>query len=286
MSYEPTHPGASVVAEWLYRELLAVSAAMGLPTHLVFDVLSIEPVRPQDGMVAYADGSGWNPGDGEGFYAYINGAWEILQTGAAAAGTQVGLVSQLPANDLYPMDDFGNPSYKLATAVATSSVTLWPVFFDADGVFDGLQYHVNASHASEVVDFNLYEFLGNGKPGPAVVAVNLPVTATGVQSVAFAATSIAAGWYLAGVHKGAVGSPTFRGIDTSGFTGSWRQVRMLVTDPFSFGMSASEMTSRVVADATLPGGSYTLGGDLTGLVMTTANSTDNTAIPTIMFVKA
>lgn len=37
-----------------------------------------EPSRLVDGMVAYADGTNWNPGDGEGLYARVGGAWQTL----------------------------------------------------------------------------------------------------------------------------------------------------------------------------------------------------------------
>lgn len=37
------------------------------------------PARPVDGMVAYADGTSWNPGGGgEGCYMYYAGAWNRL----------------------------------------------------------------------------------------------------------------------------------------------------------------------------------------------------------------
>jgi len=37
-----------------------------------------EPAPAEDGMIAYADGVNWNPGSGEGFYGYYNGAWHKL----------------------------------------------------------------------------------------------------------------------------------------------------------------------------------------------------------------
>ena len=40
--------------------------------------LHVEPDRPRDGMVVYADGTNWNPGSGEGFYGRQNGAWVKL----------------------------------------------------------------------------------------------------------------------------------------------------------------------------------------------------------------
>jgi len=45
---------------------------------LHLDVLENEPADPFDGMIAYADGTSWDPGSGEGFYGYENGAWVKL----------------------------------------------------------------------------------------------------------------------------------------------------------------------------------------------------------------
>ena len=45
---------------------------------LTLPVLTAEPT-PADGMVAYADGTSWNPGaGGEGVYAYYGAAWNKL----------------------------------------------------------------------------------------------------------------------------------------------------------------------------------------------------------------
>lgn len=40
--------------------------------------LAEEPAHPVDGVIAYADGTNWNPGSGEGFYGYENGSWVKL----------------------------------------------------------------------------------------------------------------------------------------------------------------------------------------------------------------
>lgn len=61
MSYESTFPGESVTPQWLYDELTRVANEMKKAGVLSFEVLSMEPDRPQPGMVACADGSGWNP---------------------------------------------------------------------------------------------------------------------------------------------------------------------------------------------------------------------------------
>lgn len=78
MSYDPTHPGESITVEWLYSELLRVSSEMYKPDILQLEVLHIEPERPQDGMLAFADGTDWNPGSGAGTYERRGGAWVKL----------------------------------------------------------------------------------------------------------------------------------------------------------------------------------------------------------------
>lgn len=78
MSYDPLHPGHEITIEWLYAELLRVSSGTAAPTTLQFEVLHIEPERPQNGMLAYADGTDWNPGAGAGLYERRGGAWAKL----------------------------------------------------------------------------------------------------------------------------------------------------------------------------------------------------------------
>jgi hypothetical protein len=43
-----------------------------------FRVLHVEPVKRVDGMVAFADGTNWNPGGGAGLYQRLGGAWVKL----------------------------------------------------------------------------------------------------------------------------------------------------------------------------------------------------------------
>lgn len=75
MSYDPTHPGENITVEWLYSELQRISAEMTRPRLNEFEVLTIEPERPQEGTVAFADGTAWNPGSGRGLYEWRSGAW-------------------------------------------------------------------------------------------------------------------------------------------------------------------------------------------------------------------
>ena len=41
-------------------------------------ILHVEPDKPRDGDLVYADGTDWDPGAGEGFYGYENGVWVKL----------------------------------------------------------------------------------------------------------------------------------------------------------------------------------------------------------------
>lgn len=78
MTYEVTHPGEAITVEWLYNELQRVSAEANKMPFLQLEVLHIEPERAQDGTIAIADGTDWNPGGGAGTYERRAGAWVKL----------------------------------------------------------------------------------------------------------------------------------------------------------------------------------------------------------------
>lgn len=65
---------------WLATQLRMIAAELehGQPTTVTLAVQGVEPQRPRDGMLAYADGTEWNPGSGPGFYGYEDGAWVKL----------------------------------------------------------------------------------------------------------------------------------------------------------------------------------------------------------------
>lgn len=44
----------------------------------------VEPIRPRDGMIRRADGTDWDPGDGEGLYQRIAGSWVKLSPSASS----------------------------------------------------------------------------------------------------------------------------------------------------------------------------------------------------------
>ena len=72
MSYTPKplpeHPR-------ILREFKRIALALQIfrPKQVVFVELNSEPERPEEGMMALADGTNWDPGSGAGLYIYLSG---------------------------------------------------------------------------------------------------------------------------------------------------------------------------------------------------------------------
>lgn len=74
--YAPTAPKVGDKIDeaflvWLNDELTRISAAI-TDNQFGKDVLTEAPVRYYQGMIVFADGVSWNPGFGEGVYAYTS----------------------------------------------------------------------------------------------------------------------------------------------------------------------------------------------------------------------
>ena len=65
---------------WILDELRHISDTLSeLETDVVLlKEWNAEPDKLYNGLIAYADGTNWNPGTGRGIYAYQNGAWVKL----------------------------------------------------------------------------------------------------------------------------------------------------------------------------------------------------------------
>lgn len=62
-------------AQLVYGELQKVADAIRKLADGHLDPSYVAPGKPRNGDIRYADGTSWNPGSGEGFYGYENGAW-------------------------------------------------------------------------------------------------------------------------------------------------------------------------------------------------------------------
>ena len=81
IKYVPTNPPSSAedLAAYIGRELSNVSETIDNISDGHFDVSNVEPDRPRTGDIRYADGTDWNPGEGEGIYTYLStGVWSKL----------------------------------------------------------------------------------------------------------------------------------------------------------------------------------------------------------------
>lgn len=65
------------LARWVKDELDKISRAISSLEHQ-YPPLNAEPSRYSVGFVAYADGTNWNPGSGEGLYVYKSTGWAYL----------------------------------------------------------------------------------------------------------------------------------------------------------------------------------------------------------------
>jgi hypothetical protein len=60
---------------FLREEFILISIAINNLADGHLDKLHVEPSRPREGDIRYADGSDWNPGSGVGTYEYRGSAW-------------------------------------------------------------------------------------------------------------------------------------------------------------------------------------------------------------------
>jgi hypothetical protein len=60
------------------RELEAIERAFNLQDFVQLKQINAPPEKPRDGLVVYADGTNWNPGAGEGIYAFFATVWNKL----------------------------------------------------------------------------------------------------------------------------------------------------------------------------------------------------------------
>lgn len=71
----PADPKEAVLFLWQELEILQDKV---LELERQNQVTSVAPSKPRQGMLRFADGIGWNPGAGAGYYQYKGGAWIAL----------------------------------------------------------------------------------------------------------------------------------------------------------------------------------------------------------------
>lgn len=66
--------------EYIWRMLRDIAQNLeSIADGRIIEKRHVAPAKPRNGMIAYADGTNWNPtAGGEGIYGYIAGAWVKL----------------------------------------------------------------------------------------------------------------------------------------------------------------------------------------------------------------
>lgn len=63
---------------FLVAELESIRGAVMALSAGHLDKSHAAPDKPRDGDIRFADGTNWNPGSGQGIYAYYGAAWHLL----------------------------------------------------------------------------------------------------------------------------------------------------------------------------------------------------------------
>jgi len=82
LHYEPEVPADVTdtpgLVQYLINELRRLGALLVTAQENPLKELHAEPAKRFSGLIAFADGTDWNPGSGQGIYAYYNGTWNKL----------------------------------------------------------------------------------------------------------------------------------------------------------------------------------------------------------------
>lgn len=152
-THDPTQ-----VANWAQNEFQILSRTLANLARVQFGVQNTPPPQPRTGLFAYADGTNWNPGSGEGLYEYqSDGTWHFVGFTATAGGGLTFSGGVFAVNPQYPIALSGNspPSGITANAVISrqqphhgffgivNSVTVQFIPFEGDLVkINGFLYQI------------------------------------------------------------------------------------------------------------------------------------------------
>ncbi len=80
ISYEPGTPPSDPrdLKKFLQDELLRIKYTIDLLALGHLDQTHVAPAKPRTGDIRLADGTDWDPGAGQGVYAYYNSTWNKL----------------------------------------------------------------------------------------------------------------------------------------------------------------------------------------------------------------
>lgn len=75
--YQPSLVPPQYEPYWIAQELARIQQALILKDFLLLSDTTTAPAKPRDGEVRYTSGL-WDPGAGQGVYAFYNSTWNKL----------------------------------------------------------------------------------------------------------------------------------------------------------------------------------------------------------------
>lgn len=78
--YDPRPAPTDLNVEAVWRELEEIRTALRTMKvdYVEYKIHHVEPSKPKEGRVYYADGTNWNPGAGAGLYVRLAASWSKL----------------------------------------------------------------------------------------------------------------------------------------------------------------------------------------------------------------
>lgn len=160
----PPAPASVVGAEgraivtWVGQAFESLTKRLNAPNESRYDTIHLEPEKPREGQVVYADGTNWNPGQGSGLYTFNGTSWDKNTLSAADILTKLktvdGAGSGLDADTVDGLHAATGSYIPTLTAVAnvdatTSAVTYYVRVGNIVIVFGGIE--VDATAAASTV---------------------------------------------------------------------------------------------------------------------------------------
>jgi hypothetical protein len=130
--YVPRQPTFKIdpdLAVYLRQELSRVADSVNLQTdRLRLTPLAKEPTKPRPGDVVYADGANWDPGCGNGVYAYITndlgvGVWSYMTCGCEDTPGGGGTIVPVGGQAWNPLDKASELSVSIDDTTVTMAST-------------------------------------------------------------------------------------------------------------------------------------------------------------------
>ena len=75
--FEPVPTVAEDIPNYLQRIIPVLVSALSELSDMQ-RTLNVEPPKPREGAIRYADGTNWNPGSGAGLYRFTSGSWVLV----------------------------------------------------------------------------------------------------------------------------------------------------------------------------------------------------------------